>query len=45
VGDEVHYAMPLGRLGELAHPVFVRRDLKRIFDFRGEAVRTLLQAA
>jgi hypothetical protein len=26
--------MPRGRLGELAHPLFVRRDLKRIFDFR-----------
>jgi ligand-binding SRPBCC domain-containing protein len=45
VGDEVHYAMPLGRLGELAHPLFVRRDLKRIFDFRQHAVTTLLPAA
>jgi ligand-binding SRPBCC domain-containing protein len=42
IGDEVHYALPLGRLGELAHPLFVRRDLERIFDFRQTAVRELL---
>jgi ligand-binding SRPBCC domain-containing protein len=42
IGDEVHYALPLGRLGELAHPLFVRRDLERIFDFRQTAVGELL---
>jgi ligand-binding SRPBCC domain-containing protein len=38
VGDEVHYALPLGRLGELAHALFVKRDLERIFDYRHAAV-------
>jgi len=38
VGDEVHYALPLGRLGELAHTLFVARDLERIFDYRHAAV-------
>lgn len=38
VTDEVHYALPLGGLGELAHPLFVRRDLERIFDYRQAAV-------
>ena len=38
VRDEVHYALPLGRLGELAHPLLVRRDLRRIFDYRQDAV-------
>ena len=38
VGDEVHYALPLGRLGELAHPLFVEPDLERIFDYRHAAV-------
>lgn len=33
VRDIVHYALPFGRLGEIAHP-FVRRDLDRIFDYR-----------
>ena len=42
VGDEVHYAMPLGRLGQIAHPLFVRRDLERIFDYRQAAVRGAL---
>jgi hypothetical protein len=38
VRDTVHYALPLGLLGALAHLVLVRRDLRRIFDFRREAV-------
>jgi ligand-binding SRPBCC domain-containing protein len=42
VGDEVHYALPLGRLGELAHPLFVAPDLRRIFDYRQAAVIRLL---
>jgi ligand-binding SRPBCC domain-containing protein len=42
IGDTVHYGMPLGWLGEAAHPVFVRRDLERIFDFRQTAVREAL---
>jgi ligand-binding SRPBCC domain-containing protein len=42
IGDTVHYGMPLGLLGEAAHPVFVRRDLERIFDFRQTAVREAL---
>jgi ligand-binding SRPBCC domain-containing protein len=42
VRDRVRYALPLGRLGELAHAAFVRRDLERIFDFRRAAVAQLL---
>jgi ligand-binding SRPBCC domain-containing protein len=38
VSDSVSYEIPLGPLGELAHVLFVRRDLERIFDFRREAV-------
>jgi hypothetical protein len=38
VRDAVHYALPFGRLGDLADPLFVRGDLERIFDFRGQAV-------
>ena len=32
--DEIRYQMPLGPLGGLAHYLFVRRTLKRIFSFR-----------
>jgi ligand-binding SRPBCC domain-containing protein len=42
VGDEVHYALPLGPLGDVAHRLFVRRDLDRIFAYRHEAVSRLL---
>jgi ligand-binding SRPBCC domain-containing protein len=42
VRDEVDYALPLGRLGDLAHPLFVRRDLERIFAYRHEAVSRLI---
>jgi ligand-binding SRPBCC domain-containing protein len=40
--DRVRYALPLGPLGGVAHLLFVRRDLRRIFEFRQRAVvRTL----
>ena len=34
VTDRVDYALPFGFLGVLAHRLFVRRALKRIFDYR-----------
>ena len=39
IGDHVRYALPLGPLGELAHAALVKRDIKRIFDYRELAVR------
>jgi ligand-binding SRPBCC domain-containing protein len=42
VRDRVRHALPLSRFGELAHVVFVRRDLERIFEFRRQAVSRLL---
>ncbi|MGI8428969.1 MAG: SRPBCC family protein [Solirubrobacteraceae bacterium] len=42
VRDHVEYALPFGVLGELAHAAFVRRDLRRIFDFRHRAASRLL---
>jgi ligand-binding SRPBCC domain-containing protein len=32
--DEVNYAIPLGWLGQLAHLLFVGREVNRIFDHR-----------
>lgn len=40
--DTVRYAMPAGPLGELAHRLFVERDLDRIFAYRAEAIRWIL---
>jgi ligand-binding SRPBCC domain-containing protein len=42
VGDRVEYQLPLGPLGEIAHPVLVRRTLERIFDHRQRRVLDLL---
>jgi ligand-binding SRPBCC domain-containing protein len=42
VRDHVDYALPLGRIGDLAHGAFVERDLARIFDYRRAAVTRLL---
>jgi len=42
VRDDVEYALPLGALGKLAHPLFVRRDVERIFEYRRHAVDRLL---
>lgn len=41
IDDEVHYRLPLGPLGEIGHPL-VRRQLRRIFTYRTEAVRRAL---
>ncbi len=45
VRDVVEYALPLGPLGTLAHSLLVRRTLARIFDFRRDATRRLLDPA
>jgi len=39
VRDLVHYVLPLGWLGNLAHPFLVTPALRTIFDFREKAVR------
>ncbi len=40
--DRVDYALPLGPLGEVVHRVLVKRDLRRIFDYRREVVGRVL---
>ena len=39
--DDVHYALPFGLLGRLAHSLFVQRMLRSIFDFRRRALEDL----
>jgi ligand-binding SRPBCC domain-containing protein len=36
VHDLVHYALPLGPLGDIAHELVVKRQLREIFDYRKE---------
>ena len=43
--DVVRYRIPFGPLGRLAHRLFVRRMLDRIFDYRAEATSKLLSDA
>lgn len=45
IGDRVRYALPLGPLGAIAHAIFVRRDLERIFNYRAIAVAARLGTA
>jgi hypothetical protein len=42
--DAVDYREPMGAVGQIAHALFVRRSLERIFDFRRDAVHRLLGA-
>ena len=42
--DRIRYAIPYGPLGSIAHVAFVRRDLRRIFDYRRDTVAALLKA-
>jgi ligand-binding SRPBCC domain-containing protein len=43
--DRVEYELPLGPLGDLAHALVVRRQLRAIFDHRRRAIDALLGAA
>jgi ligand-binding SRPBCC domain-containing protein len=42
IHDEVRYAIPFGIFGRLAHWTFVNRDLRGIFDYRGQKIHELL---
>ncbi len=42
--DRVEYALPYGLLGRLAHSLFVRYSLKKIFDHRARETARLLDA-
>jgi len=42
VRDRVEYCLPLGILGRIAHGVFVKKSLKKIFDYRAEMTARLL---
>ena len=42
ITDQVRYAIPYGPFGWIAHKLFVRRDLERIFDYRAEAFARLV---
>jgi hypothetical protein len=42
IRDRIRYSLPLGPIGAAAERLFVRRDLERIFDFRGEVAAARL---
>ena len=43
--DTVRYAIAFGPLGRIAHRLFVRRDVERIFEHRAAVIPGLLAAA
>jgi ligand-binding SRPBCC domain-containing protein len=40
--DQVRYSLPAGPIGGIAHALFVRADLEKIFDYRAARVLDLL---
>jgi ligand-binding SRPBCC domain-containing protein len=38
IEDRIRYSIPFGPIGEIADRLLVQRDLRRIFDFRRDAV-------
>jgi ligand-binding SRPBCC domain-containing protein len=43
--DEVHYALPLGPLGTIAHALYVRKTLLHVFNYRERMIPELLESA
>jgi ligand-binding SRPBCC domain-containing protein len=41
--DKVHYQIPFGYFGKIAHILFVRRTLMQIFDYRNVMFKKLLE--
>lgn len=39
--DLVHYALPFGILGTIAHEIMVKNKLKEIFDYRNEKLKQI----
>ncbi|MEQ9620219.1 MAG: SRPBCC family protein [Deltaproteobacteria bacterium] len=39
VRDLIHYALPLGSLGRIAHELFIKRQLNEIFEFRKQYLK------
>jgi len=42
IQDIVHYAMPLGPIGEMVHAISVRKKVEAIFNFRQKALERIL---
>jgi len=40
--DRVEYALGMGPLGALAHRLWVRRSVERIFEYRSEAIPEII---
>lgn len=45
IEDEVHYALPFGIIGRLVHSLFVKRQLKKIFDYRSRTIAGIFEAS
>ena len=41
--DHVEYELPLGPLGDIAHALFVKRTVAKIFDYRAEVIGAHLE--
>ena len=41
IKDTVNYSMPYGFIGEIAHYLYVKRDLKNIFLYRNKKIEEI----
>lgn len=42
IEDIIHYRVPFGWLGRLLHPVFIKPQLNKVFDYRTKKLKELL---
>jgi len=43
--DLVHYALPFGPLGSIAHALLIKKKVNEIFDFRAEILKEIFRAS
>ena len=41
--DDIRYSLPFGFIGQMAHSLFVRRDLESIFIYRKKSINELIR--
>lgn len=43
IDDQIQYGIPFGLVGRIAHSIWIKKDLERIFDFRSKTIEKVFR--